>query len=141
MNQFNSQAETLDQTGELQPYLNTTEALVDSPQTSGELIGQFFDTVGSYLDGAEGKLLEKINGFFDKLASEMGIDSSLLSGAKETLVSNITGFFDRVDQAISSVQASYIPQQPQPEVIAPLPDTPANPEPELVGTSEALAAT
>ena len=141
MNLFNSQAETLDQTGELQSYLGSTEALVDSPQASGDLIGQFFDTVGTYLDGAEDKLIEKINTFFDNLASEMGIDSSLLSGAKESLVSNITDFFDRVDQAIGSVQTSYIPQQPQPETIEPPQDTGLDPEPELVETSEALAET
>lgn len=140
MNQFNSQAESLDQTGQLQSYLGSTEALVDSPKTSGELIGQFFDTVGTYLDGAEEKLIEKINSFFDNLATEMGIDSSLLSSAKETLVSNITNFFDQVDQAINSVQTSYLPQQPLPEVIEPPQITEPAPQPELVATSEASAA-
>ena len=133
---FNSQAETLDQTGELQSYLGSTEALVDSPQASGDLIGQFFDTVGTYLDGAEDKLIEKINSFFDSMASEMGIDSSFLGEAKETLVSNITGFFDRVDEAISSVQSRYLPQPTEPEIIEPPQGT--EPEPILVETSEAL---
>jgi hypothetical protein len=139
MNQFNSQAQALDQTGELQPYLGSTEALVDSPQTSGELIGQFFDTVGTYIDGAEDKLIEKINSFFDNLASEMGIDSSLLSGAKESLVYNITDFFARVDEAVSSVETSYLPQQPPPQTIEPPQNPEPAPQPELVGTSEAMA--
>lgn len=138
MGQFNSQAKALDQSGNLQSYLGSTETLVDSPQSSADLIGQFFDTVGTYLDGAEEKLIDKIDGFMSSLASEMGIDSSFLSGAKDSMVSNIRSFFDRVDQAISTVQTNYIPQQPQPETIAP----PQNPElsPELVGISEAVAA-
>jgi hypothetical protein len=144
MSQFNGQAESLDQTGQLQSYLGSTEALIDSPQTSGELIGKFFDTVDSYLNGAEDKLIEKINGFFDNLAAEMGINSEMLSAAKETLVSNISSFFDKVDQAINSVQANYIaPQtetQPTPITPTPEPTTTTPDEPELVGTSEALAA-
>lgn len=142
MSQFNSQAESLDKTGQLQSYLGSTEALVDSPQASGELINKFFDTVDSYLNGAEDKLIEKINGFFDNLASEMGIDSEILNAAKETIVSSISNFFDQVDQAISSVQSRYGSHQPEPAVITPTPEpitTPAE-EPELVGISEAEAA-
>ncbi len=140
LKQFNGQAEALDQTGQLQPYLGTTEALVDSPQASGDLINQFFDTVGSYLDGAEEKLIEKINSFIDSLASGMGVDSSLLNSAKESMVSSITNFFDNVDQVIGAVKASYIPLQPQPEVIEPPQNTePIATTPELVGTSEAVA--
>jgi hypothetical protein len=142
MNQFNSQAESLDQTDQLKSYLGSTEALVDSPQTSGELIGKFFDTVDTYLNGAEDKLIEKINSFFDNLASEMGIDSEMLSAAKETLVSNISSFFDKVDLAISSVQANYIAPQTQPTPIpqATEPISTAANEPDLIGTSEATAA-
>ncbi|NLI16407.1 MAG: hypothetical protein GX409_09000 [candidate division Zixibacteria bacterium] len=142
ISQFNSQAESLDQAGQLQSYLGSTEALVDSRQTSGELINKFFDTVDSYLNGAEDKLIKKINGFFDNLASEMGIDSELLNAAKETMVSSISSFFDQVDQAINSVQSRYIAPQPEPAVVTPSPEpvtTPAE-EPELVGMSEAEAA-
>jgi hypothetical protein len=142
MSQFNGQAESLDQTGQLQSYLGSAEALVDSPQASGELIGKFFDTVDTYLNGAEDKLIEKINSFFDNLASEMGIDSKMLSAAKETLVSNISSFFDKVDQAISSVKVNYVAPQtaPTPTIPTPEPTATTSDEPDLVGTSEALAA-
>lgn len=142
MSQFNSQAESLDQTGQLQSYLGSAEALVDSPQTSGELINKFFETVESYLDGAEDKLIEKINAFFDNLASEMGIDSEILNAAKETMVSSISNFFDQVEQAINLVQSRYIAPQPEPAVITPSPNpiTVPTPKPELVGMSEAEAA-
>jgi hypothetical protein len=139
MNQFNSQSEALDKTGDLQAYLGNTEALVDSSQSSGELIGKFFDTVDTYLSGAEDKLVSKVEDFMDNLATEMGIDKNLLSGAKDSLVSSIHGFFDKVDLAISVVKNNYMPQQAQPAVT----DTPevAVPTPELADTSEAVAAT
>jgi len=103
------------------------------------LINQFFDTVDEYLNGAEDKLLENVDAFFENLASEMGIDTSTLSDAKDSMVSSITNFFDNVDQAIESVRISYIPEQELPENTEPqqIPDTTLNPE--LAETSEVLA--
>jgi hypothetical protein len=140
VNQFNSQSEALSKTGDLQAYLGNTEALVDSAQSSGELIGQFFDTVDKYLNGAEDKLIAKVEDFMKNLASEMGIESDFLDSAKDTLVGTIKDFFDKVDTAISSVKANYITQPAQPAVTDIQAPVPEETTPEMVGTSEAVAA-
>ena len=149
MSKFNSQSTALDKTGDLQAYLGNTEALVDSPQTSGELIGQFFDTVDQYLSGAEDKLIAKVEDFMNNLASEMGISSDSLDSLKDSLVNNIRGFFDKVDQAISSVKTNYIKTQPEnvdtipaiiPKDSTPIETIPIDTTPQLVDTAEAVAA-
>ena len=130
LNLFNGQAEALDQADNLGAYLNNTEALVDSPNTSGAMIGSFFDMVQGYLDGAEDQLMDKVNSFFENLASEMGVGSEFLDGAQETMVSNIADFFDRVDSAIELSRNRYLPptEEPAPE----LPEIPEEPVQEPV---------
>jgi len=135
LNFYNSQAEALDQTNNLQGYLDSAEALVDSPNTSGELLNGFFQTVESYLNGAEDKLIEKIDMFFENLAAEMGVDVKSLSGAKEALLANVGGFFDRVENAVSSSKSRYIAPAPEPE-----PEPVEPPEEELVGIADTVAA-
>jgi len=136
MNLYNTQAQAMDQTGDLNNYLNSTEALVDSQQASGDLLNQFFDTVQGYLDGAEEQLIDKVNNFFDAMAGEMGLDSSMFDIARDTMISSIEGFFGRIDSAVSNVTAKYMPQPEAPVEIPPPPDTPA---PELEQATEAAA--
>ena len=140
LNLYNTQAGALDQSGNLSNYLSSAEALVDSPQTSGDLLNRFFETVQGYLDGAEEQLVGKIESFFDSMADQMGLDSSIFETARDTLVSSIESFFDRVDSAVGSATARYIPSSEQPELPAPqvIPD-PAQPElqEEAVAAAEA----
>ncbi len=140
LNMFNGQAEALNQAGNLDSYLGNTESLVDSPDTSGALLESFFDTVQAYLDGAEEKLMEEINFFFENLASEMGVETSSLQGAQEILVANVGEFFDRVDSAIELTRNRYLPESeetPAPE----LPETPEEPPEEpIIEMVEADAA-
>lgn len=139
MNLFNSQAAALDQSGDLQPYLGNAEALVDSPRASGELINQFFDTVESYLNGAEDQMIEKIDAFFDNMVSEMGLDSTFLDSARESMISSIEDFFGNVEQAVSSIESSYIPASTTiPEQVEPPVDPVVVPEPELAAVAETL---
>ncbi len=119
LNFYNTQAESLNQTGNLEGYINNTEALVDSPQASGGLIGQFFETVQSYLDGAEDKLIEKIDAFFQNLADQMGVDTGFLESARESLISSVGAFFEKVDQAVSSIESRYLASPEEPEQVEP----------------------
>ncbi|UCE66567.1 MAG: hypothetical protein JSU85_00710 [Candidatus Zixiibacteriota bacterium] len=136
LNLFNGQAEALNQAGNLDSYLGNTETLVDSPTASGALLESFFDTVQRYLDGAEDKFLEKINFFFENLASEMGVETSSLQGAQEILTASIGEFFDRVDGSIELTRNRYLPPSEEP----PAPELPENPEEPIIETAEADAA-
>ena len=139
LNLFNGQAEALDQAGNLDSYLGNTETLVDSPDTSGALLEGFFDTVQAYLDGAEEKLLEKINSFFENLASEIGVETSSLQGAQEIMTASIGEFFDRVDGSIELTRNRYLPASEEPPVPE-LPETPEEPPEEpIIETAEADA--
>ena len=135
LNLFNGQAEALNQVGNLDSYLGNTETLVDSPDTSGALLESFFDTVQAYLDGAEEKLMEKINLFFENLASEMGVETSFLDGAEEILVSNVGSFFDRVGSSIELTRNRYLPASEEP----PAPELPETPEEPIIENVEADA--
>ena len=136
LNMFNGQSEALNQAGNLDSYLGNTESLVDSPAASGALLESFFDTVQGYLDGAEDKLLEKINFFFENLASEMGVETSFLEGAQEILVANVGEFFDRVDGTIELTRNRYLPASEEP----PAPELPETPEEPIIEMVEADAA-
>ncbi|MEE9554913.1 MAG: hypothetical protein V3W18_11500 [candidate division Zixibacteria bacterium] len=141
INMYNTQAETLDQSGNLDNYLTSAEALVDSPQSSSNLINQFFETVEGYLDGAEDQLIDKIESFFDTMASELGMDSGILASSREALIGSVESFFDRVETAVSSVTARYIPNSDEPELPEPPPEVSAPVEPdiqqEMMATAEA----
>jgi hypothetical protein len=137
LNLYNDQAQSLDQTGDIGAYLGNVETLADSPDTYGDLIGQFFETVQSYLDGAEDKLIEKIDTFFQNLAAEMGVDTGFLGSARESLVSSVGAFFEKVDQAISSVESRYLSSPEEPEQVEPPPDAEQLPNPEIKQLSEA----
>jgi len=131
LNMFNGQADALNQAGNLDSYLANTETLVDSPTTSGALLENFFDTVQAYLEGAEDKLLEKINLFFEHLASEMGVENSFLEGAQEILAANVGSFFDRVGGTIELTRNRYLPASGEPPATE-IPETPEEPLIEIV---------
>lgn len=137
LNLYNNQAQSLDQTGDIGVYLGNVEIMADSPDASGDLIGRFFDTVQSYLDGAEDKLIEKIDAFFENLADQMGVDTGFLESARESLVSSVGAFFEKVDQAISSVESHYLVSPEEPEQIEPPPDVEPAPDPEIRQLAEA----
>ncbi len=139
LNLYNNQAQSLDQTGDIGAYLGNVETLADSPDTPGDLIGQFFETVQSYLDGAEDKLIEKIDTFFENLAAGMGVDTSFLDGARESLISSIDSFFDRVDQAVGSIESRYIESPEEPEPIESPGDMEPSTDPEIRYLAEASA--
>jgi hypothetical protein len=124
LNLYNSQAAELDKTGDIESYINTTESLVDNQQVPGDLIGQFFGLVNEYLNGAEDKIIDKINGFFDNLSQQLGIESQYLDQSREALIGHVNAFFDKVEQATSSVMDKYINAGQSPEQI-PEPTTPA----------------
>jgi hypothetical protein len=113
LQQFNRQASALGQTGNADQYINTTEALVDNPDVSGGLIGQFFDGVQGYLDNMESDLIDKVNGFFDKMAQQLGIGADQIGSTREMLIGGIESFFNAVDSAVNSVAGKYI-SQPEP---------------------------
>jgi hypothetical protein len=139
LNLYNNQAQALDQTGNIGAYLGNVEIMADSPDTPGDLIGQFFEAVQSYLDGAEDKLIEKIDAFFENLAAEMGVDTSFLDGARESLISSVDSFFDRVDQAVGSIEGRYIESPEEPEPIEPPGDMEPSTDPEIRYLAEASA--
>jgi hypothetical protein len=120
LNLFSSQASALNETDNLEGYLGNTEALVESNQTTGDLIQKFFDAVQGYFDKAESQTIEKIESFFNKFADELGIEFSALDNSREGVVSNINAFFDEVDQAIGSLKQRYLgrlqPSEPTPEI-------------------------
>ena len=140
LNLYNDHAQSLDQIGDIGAYLGNVETLADSPDTPGDLIGQFFETVQSYLDGAEDKLIEKIDTFFENLAAEMGVDTSFLDGARESLISSVDSFFDRVDQAVGSIESRYIESPEEPEPMESPGDTEPSTDPEIRYLAEASAA-
>jgi len=123
---FNSQAQALDQSGDAGAYVNSTENLVDNPQTSGDLIGKFFEAVQGYLDNSKSMISEKIDQFFNNLADELGLDDQLLQGVRDSLLANVNAFFDRVDSAMAAVTDKYVLPTPAPEPAAPLPEPAAN---------------
>ena len=127
LNLFNSQAQELDQTGNAASYINSTENLVDTPQTSGDLIGKFFEAVQGYLDNSQSMITEKIDQFFSSLADEMGLDNQLFQSTRDALLSNVSAFFDRVDQAVSTVMDRYSLPAPAPEPELPQPEPAPNP--------------
>jgi len=124
LNLYNSQAAELEKTGDIEGYVNTTESLVDNQQITGELIGQFFGVVDEYLSNAEGKIIDKINTFFDNLSQQLGIESQYLDQSREVLINQVNVFFDKVEQATSSVMDKYINAEPTPEQL-PEPAPPA----------------
>ena len=114
---YNTQAEQLAQSGDLEAYLNNTEAMADNSQVTGDTIGRFFDIVQGYLDQAEGKLTDKINEYFDQLSSQLGIDAASLDQSREQTLATARAFFDKVENAFDSVKAKYISAQPELPVI------------------------
>jgi len=135
LNLYNSQAAELENTGDIESYVSSTESLVDNQQVTGELIGQFFGVVDEYLSSAEDKIIDKINTFFDNLSQQLGIDSEYLDASRETLVDQVSVFFDKVEQATSSVMDKYINAGQTPEQ---LPEsTPPAIEENVSDTSEA----
>ncbi|MCP4580269.1 MAG: hypothetical protein GY839_01530 [candidate division Zixibacteria bacterium] len=133
LNQYNTQAVELQNTGDAEGYINSTEALVDNSQVSGELINQFFGVVDEYLSQAESKVIDKVNSFFDKMAQSLGIDSKYLDQNREMLIGRIGAFFDKVEQVADSAMDKYIqapaPPEPIPEP-GPIVDDPALEPPE-----------
>ena len=103
----NSQANQLAETGEAGDYIQQTEALVDNPQTTGELIGQFFDTVQGLIDNAEDKTIDKINTFFDNLTAQMGVEPGILDQSRNSLIDGAKAFFSEVDRTMNSLQLKY----------------------------------
>jgi len=122
LNQYNSQAIDLENTGNAEGYINSTEALVDNNQVSGEMINQFFNIVDDYLSQAESKIIDKVNSFFDEMAMGLGISSEYLDQTRETLINEIGSFFDKVEQVADSAMDKYI-QAPAPEPL-PEPESP-----------------
>ena len=141
LSMFNTQAEELDNTDNLEGYINNTEALVDSPQIPGELIGKFFDVVQGYIEKAEAKTIGKINAFYDSVAEQMGIDPGQLNHTKESLINTVTAFFDEVEQAIDSVQHKYVDTNPPVEQIPESEPADVSAEPEIEDQSEPVEQT
>ncbi len=143
LNLYNSQAAALNETGEVEDYLKSAEALVDSQQTSGELIGQFFEAVQGYLDNAESATIEKVNSFFDSLAEQMGMESEYLNNSRENVLNGIRAFFDEVSQAMDSLADKYIDTNPpadqleEPELADTDPPPIEEPEPPIETETEA----
>ena len=120
---FNSQAAALTETGEADQYVNTTESLVDNQQVTGDMIGQFFDSVEGYINGMESALIDNVNEFFDNLAGQMGISSDQLSFTRDTIINGIESFFDKVDQAVTNATSRYLPPPTENTEPAAIPDS------------------
>ncbi len=108
LQKFSQQATGLENSGNTEQYLNTTEALLDNQNVGGELIGDFFNMVDDYMGQAEDQLLGKIDDFFNELSSQVGIESRYTAQTKELLVSSVTSFFDKVEAAVNTVESRYI---------------------------------
>jgi len=131
LNLYNSQANQLTETGEAGDYIQQTEALVDNPQTNGELIGQFFDAVQGLIDNAEDKIIEKINTFFDNLTAQMGTEPGFLDQTRNSVIDGAKAFFSEVDRAINGLQLKYSENSQPIEQIANTNQTPQTDMPEI----------
>ena len=91
-----------------QKYVDTAGKVAQSGTT--EMMATFFDAVDAYLDKAEDTLLEKVVGFFDQAAQELGFSGTMVDAAREQLTGTIERFFDRVDIAMSQIESQFVPE-------------------------------
>lgn len=110
-----------------------------------DMMAGFFDAVDAYLGNAEGKLIDKVNAFFDMAAEQMGFSEDMVSIAREQMVDSVESFFSRVDTAMNQMEARFVPvgQLPaeEPAIPAqptePMPVEPLDPEEDAVSSDEA----
>ena len=80
---------------------------------SNDVMDSFLDSVDAYLGDSEENLLEKIDQFFDKAGSELGLSSDAIAQAKEQLSSRVENFFDKVESSISALKDQVFGQSAQ----------------------------
>ncbi|MCD6161910.1 MAG: hypothetical protein J7K40_05790 [candidate division Zixibacteria bacterium] len=117
LNMYNEQARDLTDDEDIKNYLSNTETMVDNPEISGELIGQFFETVQLYIDKAENNLIEKVNSYFNNLTQQLGVNPEYLGDTKERLLESVSVFFDKVDQTVNSFRNNHIADEQTTEQI------------------------
>ncbi len=76
---------------------------------STEMMGTFFDAVDGYLEKAEGKTLESVSKFFAQAAEALGFSGEQVQAAAEHLTGTIESFFDQVGEAVSQMEARFVP--------------------------------
>ena len=129
LNRFNLQTKQMaDQAPDaVNQYVDSAGQVAQNGST--DMMATFFDTVDSYLNQAEDRLVENAQAFLDAAAKELGFSDQTVSMAKDQLVGSIQNFFDRVDSAISQLQAKYAPETTTPDAPAAAPDAPAATQP------------
>ncbi len=111
LNRFNVQTRQVAQSQpEAMPqYLNGVGEVGE--KGSSTLMGSFFDAVESYLDQSESAMTTRASEFFDTATAELGFSGELVDSARDQLLGSIDSFFGRVDEAMSTLESQYAPQQ------------------------------
>ncbi|MBN4056775.1 hypothetical protein JYU19_00535 [bacterium AH-315-J21] len=74
---------------------------------SGDVVGQFFDTVDSYMSNKEANLVENAERFFDLAAESLGLSPEAAQAAKTTVTGRIESFFDSVENNLDTLKAKF----------------------------------
>ncbi|MDH4158195.1 MAG: hypothetical protein OEW00_13065, partial [candidate division Zixibacteria bacterium] len=90
-------------------YLASAGSLAESG--TSEMMVAFFDAVDNYLDEAEVTLADNVGRFFDLAAEALGFSGEMVDTAKAQLTDTVTDFFGRVDAALASLQARFLPTE------------------------------
>jgi hypothetical protein len=104
-------------------YLSTAGGLAE--QSSPQLMATFFDAVDAYLGDAEQQLTAKAEQFFTMATEEMGLSGEMVDIAKSQLLDRIEGFFNRVEAALDQVETKFVSAPATPPSPIPTPETPA----------------
>lgn len=111
----------------LENYVKSAGNVAESGTT--EMLSTFFDTVDSYLNGAESDMLAKADKFFTMAVNELGFSEESVSLVKDKLVDSIESFFGKVDDAVSMIASKFVPQTPETiETPVVQPEIPSNKE-------------
>lgn len=90
----------------IEGYLKSAGDLAE--MGTSELMGTFFDAVDSYLDDAEGNLMDKVTAFFDMAAEQLGFDDATAQVARDHLTDSIGSFFDRIESEVDQMQSKFL---------------------------------
>ncbi len=74
---------------------------------SGDVVGQFFDTVDSYMSDKEANLVENAERYFDLAAESLGLSPEAVQAAKATVTGRIESFFDSVENNLDTLKAKF----------------------------------
>ncbi len=121
-------------------YVDTAGKVAQSG--TNEMMATFFNAVDAYLDNAEDTLLDKVVGFFDKAAQELGFSGTMVDIAREHLTDTIESFFDRVDMAMAQIESQFVPEdmvQPTLPTGPPTVESLPNVDPAKIQDAEQLA--